>query len=67
MIEANKSVHENTQTTITLVSEEKAVNKVKEKKEQIEPPPTPKLFNDKEVSAEAHSFVTISLEVQHEP
>ena len=31
------------------------------------PSPTPKLFNDKEVSPEVHSFVTIPLETQHEP
>ena len=36
VIEANKSVHENAQTTVTLVSEEKAVNKVEENK-QIKP------------------------------
>ena len=40
---------------------------MEEKEEQIEPPPTPKLFIDKEVSAEAQSFVTIPLETQHEP
>jgi hypothetical protein len=67
MIEANKSAHEHAQTTTILVSEEKAVNKVEEKEEQIEPPPTPNLSNDKEVSTEAHSFVTIPLETQHEP
>ena len=37
VIEANKSAHENTQTTTILVSEEKAVSKVEEKEEQIEP------------------------------
>jgi hypothetical protein len=31
MIEANKFVHENAQTTTILVSEEKVVNKVEEK------------------------------------
>jgi hypothetical protein len=67
MIEANNFVHENVQTTITLISEEKTVNKVEEKEEQIEPPSTPKLFNGKELSSETHSFVTIPLETQHEP
>jgi hypothetical protein len=67
VIEANNSVHENVQTTITLISEEKTVNKVEEEEEQIEPPSTPKLFNGKEVSSETHSFVTIPLETQHEP
>ena len=33
--------------------------------EHIEPPPEPS--NDKEVSTEAHSFVTIPLETYHEP
>jgi hypothetical protein len=40
-------------------------NKVEEKEEQIEPPPN--FSNSKEVSTEAHSFVTILLETQHEP
>jgi hypothetical protein len=67
VIEANKSAHEHAQTTTILVCEEKAINKVEEKKEQIEPPPTPNLFNDKEMSTEAYSFVTIPLKTQHEP
>jgi hypothetical protein len=67
MIEANKSAHEHFQTTTILVSEKKAVNKVEENEEQIEPMPTPNLSNDKEVSTEAHSFVTIPLKTQHEP
>ena len=36
-----------------------------ERREQIEPLPDPS--NDKEVSTEAHSFITIPLETQHEP
>jgi hypothetical protein len=36
-----------------------------EQVEQIEPSPNPS--NDKEVSTEAHSFITIPLETQHEP
>jgi hypothetical protein len=67
MIEANEFAHGHAQTTTILVSEEKAVNKVEEKEEQIEPPPTPNSSNDKEVSIEAHSFITIPLETQHEP
>ena len=67
MIEANKFAHEHTQTTTILVSEEKAVRKVEEKEEKIEPPPIPNSSNDKEVSIEAHSLVTIPLETQHEP
>jgi hypothetical protein len=42
-------------------------NKVEEKEEKIEPPPIPNLSNDKGVSTESHSFVTISLETQLEP
>jgi hypothetical protein len=40
-------------------------NKVEENEEQVEPPPN--FSNDKDVSTEAHSFVTIPLETQHEP
>jgi hypothetical protein len=64
--EINKSAHEHPQTTTKLVSEDKAVNKVEEKEEQIEPLPIIKLSNDKEVSTEAHSFVTIPLETYHD-
>ena len=64
--EANKFVHENAQTTTILVSEEKAINKVEENQEQIEPLPIQDLSNEKEVSIEAHSFVTIPLETHHE-
>ena len=49
MTEANKSARENAQTTTILVSEEKAVSKVEEKEEQIEPPPIQKLSNNKEM------------------
>jgi hypothetical protein len=35
--------------------------------EQIEPPSTPNLSNDKEMSTEAHSFITIPFETLHEP
>jgi hypothetical protein len=64
--EANKSTHENIQTTTILVSEEKAINKMEEKEEQSMPPPIPNLSNDKEVSTETHSFVTIPLDTHHE-
>jgi hypothetical protein len=66
VIKANKSAHKHAQTTTLLVSEEKAVNKVEEKKKQIEPLPIPISSNDKEMSTEAHSFVTIPLETHHE-
>ena len=62
----NKSTHENVQTTTILVSKEKAVKKVEENYEQIEPPPNSNLSNEKEVSTEAHSFVTILLDTHHE-
>ena len=62
MTKANKSAHENAQTTTILVSEKKVVSKVKEKEEQIEPLPIQKLSNDKDVSTEAYSFITIPLE-----
>jgi hypothetical protein len=68
MTEANKSAHENAQITTKLVSEEKAVNKAEEKDEQVEqfdPPPNPS--NDKEVSTETYSLVTIPLETYHAP
>ena len=64
--ETSKSTHEHAHTTTKLVSEEKAVNKVEEKEKQFEPPPNPNRSNDKEVSTEAHSFVTIPLKTHHE-
>jgi hypothetical protein len=70
MTKANKSTHEQAQITTILVSEEKAVDKEEEKDEhleQIEPPPIPIFSNDKEVSTEAHSFITIPLETYLEP
>jgi hypothetical protein len=41
-------------------------NKVEEKDEQIEPPPTPILSNDREVSTEAPSFIIVPFETHHE-
>jgi hypothetical protein len=66
MTEANKSAHENAQTTTILVSEEKAVKKVEDNQEQIKPPPNSNLSNEKEVSTEAHSFITIPLNTHRE-
>ena len=40
---------------------------MEEKEEQIEPLPIQKLSNDKEMSTEAHSFVTIPLKTYLEP
>jgi hypothetical protein len=63
----SNSYHEHVQATI-LVSEEKAVNKKEEKEEQVEQfEPSPNLSNDKEVSIETHSLVTIPLETNHSP
>jgi hypothetical protein len=67
VIEANKSTHEHAQTTTILVSEEKAVNKVEEKEEQIEPMQNSNMSNEKEVSTEAYSFIPIPLKRHHEP
>ena len=39
---------------------------MEEEEEQIEPPSTPSLSNDKEVSTEAHSFITIHLQTFHQ-
>jgi hypothetical protein len=64
--EANKSAHDNAQTTTILVSEKKAVKKVEENQEQIEPPPNSHLSNDNKVSTKSHSFVTIPLHTHHE-
>jgi hypothetical protein len=61
--------HEHVQATTTLVSEERADNHKEEEKEeqveQFEPPQNSNPSNDKEVSIEAHSFVTIPLETYH--
>jgi hypothetical protein len=61
--------HEHAQATTTLVSEERAYNHKKEEKEeqveQFELPQNSNPSNDKEVSIEAHSFVTIPLETYH--
>jgi hypothetical protein len=66
--EANKSAHENAQTTTKLVSEEKVVDKEEEKEEHVEQSePLQNPSNDKEVSTEAHFFITIPLETYHAP
>jgi hypothetical protein len=64
---ANKFAHKHAQTTTTTASEPKVVNKVEEKEKQFEPSPNPNMPNNKEVSTEAYSFVTIPLETQLEP
>jgi hypothetical protein len=42
-------------------------NNVEDEEEQIKPPSTPSLSNDKEVIIEAHSFITVPYETHHEP
>jgi hypothetical protein len=66
----NNPHHEHVQATTTLVSEERADNHEEEEEEmeeQIEPPPILNWSNDKDVSTEAHSFVTIPFESYHSP
>jgi hypothetical protein len=63
--------HEHVQATTTLVSEETTDNHEEEEKEeqgeQFEPLQNSNPSNNKEVSIEAHSFVTIPLETYHSP
>jgi hypothetical protein len=50
---------------------EEIVDSNEEEKEEhlghTAPPPNPNTSNDKEISTEAHSFITIPLETFHEP
>jgi hypothetical protein len=76
--DASHSCHENVPDTIILESNEIDNNEEEGKKEQIEhrdqiehmekiePPADTSLSNDKEVSTEAHSFIIVLLETQHE-
>jgi hypothetical protein len=56
--------------TITMFENEEIVDSNEEEKEEhlghIAPPPNPNTSNDKEMSIEAHSFITIPLETFHE-
>jgi hypothetical protein len=65
----NDPHHEHVQATTTLFSEERTDNHKEEVKEeqveQFEPPQNSNPSNDKEVSIEAHSFVTIPLKTYH--
>jgi uncharacterized coiled-coil protein SlyX len=68
--DASHSCHEHV-PTITMFENEEIVdsNEEKEKEEHLEhtaPPPNPNTSNDKEMSTEAHSFITIPLETFHE-
>jgi hypothetical protein len=69
--DASHSCHEHV-PTITMFKNEEIMdsNEEKEKEEHLEhkaPPPNPNTSNDKEMSTEAHSFITIPLETFHEP
>jgi hypothetical protein len=69
--DSNNLYHEHVQATATFGSE-KIVdgNEEEEKKEHLEhttPLPNPNMSNDKEVSTEAQSFITMPLETFHEP
>jgi hypothetical protein len=69
--DASHSCHEHA-PTITMFENEEIVdsNEEKEKEEHLKhtaPLPNPNTSNDKEMSTEAHSFITIPLETFHEP
>jgi hypothetical protein len=67
--------HEHVQATTTFVSEERAgvdgvdnhEEEEEEMEERIKPLPILNWSNDKEMSTEAHSFITIPLETYHSP
>jgi hypothetical protein len=59
-------IHEQAKALLDPIPEMRAENGEEENQEQIEPPPTLNLSNDKELSTEAHPFVTITLETHHE-
>jgi hypothetical protein len=58
-------VHEQAKALLDPAPEMRTENGEEEKMEQFEPPPILNWPNDKEVSTEAHSFVTIPLETYH--
>ena len=60
-------VHEQAKALLDLIPKMRTENGEEENQEQIEPPPILNWSNDKEVSTEAHSFIIIPLETQHEP
>jgi hypothetical protein len=72
--DASNSYHKHVKATTILVSEEIVDNNEKEEKdeqvehtEQVKPPADTSLFNDKEVSTEAPSFIIVPLDTHHEP
>jgi hypothetical protein len=60
-------IHEQAKALLDPTPEMRIENGDEENLEQNEPPPISNWSNDKEVSTEAHSFITIPLEIQHEP
>jgi hypothetical protein len=58
-------VHEQAKALLDPAPEMRIGNGEEEKKEQFKPPPILNWPNDKEVSTETHSFVTIPLETYH--
>jgi hypothetical protein len=60
-------VHEQAKALLDPTPKMRTENGEEEKEEQIEPPPISNWSNAKEVSTEAHSFVTIPLETYHSP
>jgi hypothetical protein len=60
-------IHEQAKALLDPTPEMQTENGEEEMEEQIEPPPILNWSNDKDVSIEAHSFVTILLETFHSP
>jgi hypothetical protein len=58
-------VHEQVKALLDSAPEMRTENGEEENEEQIEPPPILNWSNDKEVSTETHSFITIPLETQY--
>jgi hypothetical protein len=58
-------VHEQAKALLDPTPKMRTENGEEEKGEQIEPPPISNWSNDKDVSTEAHSFVTIPLKTYH--
>ena len=59
-------IHEQAKALLNPIPKMRIENEEEEKEKQFEPPPNPNRSNDKEVSIEAHSFVTIPPETQLE-
>jgi hypothetical protein len=57
-------VHEQSKALLDLAPDTRTENGEEENEEQIEPPPILNWSNDKEMSTEAHSLITIPLETQ---